>query len=113
MFYFISLYVLFFYFKLARVHRKEEVLIPTVFLSHIVVIGSAMVLYEYGFSHYSPFLVMGISFLFFILAALNITAVQLGIFKDGIPLLGINKLYSFMPLIAMILLGFSLYFTFA
>jgi hypothetical protein len=112
MFYFILLYVLFFYFKLARVHKKEEVLIPTVFISHVGVAISAMLLYQYGLMHYSALLVLGMSFLFFIVAALNVTAVQLGIFKDGIPLLGINRLYFFMPFIALFLLVSSAYLKF-
>jgi len=102
------LYMLYFYFKLARVHRKEEVLTPVVALSHAAVFISAVLLYRYGFTHYSS-TVMGISsLLFFILAAFNVTAVQLGIFKDGKPLLGITRLYQFMPVISGLLLAYGI-----
>jgi hypothetical protein len=45
--------------------------------------------------------------LFFVLAALNVTAVQLGIFKDGKPMLGITRLYGMIPVIAAVLLGYA------
>jgi len=105
MFYFLLLYVLFFYFKLARVHRKEEVLIPTIGISHLMVMVAAVLLYRYGFTHYSSVLLLVVSFLFFIVAALNVTAVQLGIFKDGKPMLGLTTLYKTMPFLALLLLG--------
>ncbi len=105
--YFVMLYGLFFYFKLARVNKKEERLTSKAVISHVAVVVAAVLLYRYGFSHYSS-MVMGVSsVLFFILAALNVTAVQLGIFKDGKALLGITRLYGLMPVIAAVLLAYA------
>ena len=106
--YFVMLYLLFFYFKLARVNKKEERLTSIVGVSHAFVLIAAVLLFRYGFTHYSA-TVMGVtSVLFFILAALNITAVQLGIFKDGKPLLGITRLYQFIPVIAGLLFVYAI-----
>jgi len=106
--YFVMLYLLFFYFKLARVNKKEERMTPVVGASHVAVLVAAVLLYRYGFTHYSA-TVMGVtSLLFFILAALNITAVQLGIFKDGKPMLGITRLYGLIPVIAGVLLLYAI-----
>ena len=102
MFYFLLLYLLFLYFKLARVHKKEEGLNPLFLLSHSVMALCAVWLYWYGFTHYAWWSVLGASLLFFIVAALNITAIQLGIFKDGQPLLGITRLYRLMPILSVV-----------
>jgi hypothetical protein len=101
------LYLLFFYFKLARVNKKEERLTPVTILSHVGALIAAVLLYRYGFTHYSALTVGSASLLFFVLAALNVTAVQLGIFKDGKPMLGITRLYGMIPVIAAVLLGYA------
>ena len=106
--YFVMLYMLFFYFKLARVNKKEEVLTPLTGVSHLAALVAAFLLYRYGFAHYSATVIGVTSLLFFIAAALNITAVQLGIFKDGKPLLGITRLYQFMPVISGLLLAYGI-----
>jgi len=106
--YFVMLYLLFFYFKLARVNKKEEVLTPLVGICHVGAFIAAVLLYRYGFTHYSATVVGVASLLFFIMAALNVTAVQLGIFKDGKPLLGITRLYQFMPVISGVLLAYAI-----
>ncbi len=70
-------------------------------IQHLLVFGSAVVLYMYGLSTYAWYFVVVSSFLFFIIAALIVTAVQLGIFIDGKPQFGISKVYKFFPLLSI------------
>jgi hypothetical protein len=42
-----------------------------------------------------------------IMASLMVTAVQLGIFIDGKPLLGLSQLYKAMPLLAVVVISGS------
>ena len=101
MLFYLSLFLIFLYFKIARVHKKEEKFTTTVLIQHILVGLSASLSYIYGFTHFTPWGVLGFSFLFFIISALIITTIQLGIFIDGKPLLGINKVYKIMPLLTI------------
>ena len=103
MIYFTTLFILFLYFKMARVHKKEEQMTPFMLLQHIIVFGIAVVLYMYGFSSYEWYYIIGSSLFFFITAALMITAIQLGIFIDGKPLFGISMAYKLFPLLTIIL----------
>lgn len=109
MFYF-TLFLLFVYFKIARVHKKEEKFSTLHYAQHIAVASGGIALYMYGFSHFSPVMVVGSSIVFFIVAALMVTTVQLGIFVDGKPLLGISKLYKLMPFLAIVIVVLSLRF---
>jgi hypothetical protein len=99
MFYF-SLFLIFLYFKIARVHKKEEASSPIILVQHIIVALSAIAIYSYGFSHFDIIKIIAVSFLFFIVAALIITAIQLGVFVDGKPILGISKVYKFLPVLS-------------
>ena len=109
MFYF-TLFLLFLYFKIARVHKKEEKFTTLYYAQHIAVAIAAIALYMYGLSHFSLVAVLGSSVVFFILAALMVTAVQLGIFVDGKPLVSISKIYKMMPFLAFFIIIFSLRF---
>ena len=93
-----TLFLFFIYFKIARVHKKEEKMQKKVLFQHLVVFGSSLLLYAYGLSSFEWYYVAGSSLLFFIMAALLVTAVQLGIFVDGKPKFGISKVYKFLPL---------------
>jgi len=101
MLFFLDLFLLFVYFKIARVHKKEEKLSFSIKLQHILVALSALSLFSYAYSYIAWYLVLIVSFLFFIIAALIVTAVQLGIFVDGKPQFGISKLYQYLPLITI------------
>ncbi len=105
MLFYLSLFLLFLYFKIARVHKKEEKFTTIILLQHIAVALSASIIYLYGFTHFSPLALLTFSFLFFIISALIITTIQLGIFIDGKPLLGINKVFKVMPLLTIIILS--------
>jgi len=108
MLFYITLFLIFFYFKLARVHKKEERLTNIIVVQHSIVAVTTLLLYRYGFEHNSLLAVLIFSFLFFIVAALMVTAVQVGIFVEGKPLFGIGLLFKLMPIIIAIILAFTL-----
>jgi hypothetical protein len=110
MIFYLSLFLIFLYFKIARVHKKEEKFTTIIFLQHSTVAVSTLILYIYGFTHFSPLALLTFSFLFFIISALLITTIQLGIFIDGKPLLGINKVFKFMPLLTITILVSTLFY---
>ena len=91
---YMTILVIFIYFKIARVHKKEEKL--TVFwkVQHLIVFTLCVVTYIYAFNHLSWYIVLLVSVFSFILAAMLITAVQLGIFVDGKPLFGMHTVYK-------------------
>lgn len=91
------LFVVFFYFKIARVHKKEEKVSSAQTLYHAVAAISAAALLVYGFIYENGYMVAVFSFLFFILASLAVTAIQLGIFVNGKPMLGLTRLYRYLP----------------
>lgn len=107
MLFYLSSLLIFIYFKIARVHKKEEILKLPVLLQHILVALSAFVVYYYGFTQISWYLVLLSSLIFFILAALMITAVQLGIFVDGKPQLGISSIYKYLPVLTSLIIALS------
>ena len=107
MLFYISSLFFFIYLKIARVHKKEEKLAPFMLLQHLLVALSSVSIYYYGFTHLSWYLVLLVSIIFFIVAALIVTVVQLGIFIDGKPQFGISKLYKFLPLLASIIVALS------
>jgi len=109
MLFYLSTFLLFIYFKIARVHSKEEKRTTIVTIEHILVGISALLIYLYGFSFYPWYLVLIFSFIFFILSALGVTAIQLGIFIDGKPQFGISKVYKFIPLLTVSIVLLSLY----
>ncbi len=97
MLFYITLFLIFFYFKLVRVHKKEERVDNKTYISYFVVAISAIALYGYAINHYSYLSIVVISFLFFIASALLVTAVQVGIFVDGKPLIKMSNLYKSLP----------------
>jgi len=106
LFYAIS-FLLFLYFKIARVHRRDEKSTLLITLQHIIILGSFIATYAYGVTHIEWYFILGSSFIFFIIAALMITSLQLGIFVDGKPLLGMSKVYKFLPFLSIIIVSLS------
>ena len=102
-----ALFLLFVYFKIARIHKKEEKSTLVMNIQHILVVLSALSLFAYGFTHQSWYLVILVSFVFFIISALLITAVQLGVFIDGKPQFGISKVYKFLPALTLSIMALS------
>jgi len=107
MLFYFTLFLVFLYFKIARVHKKEERVDNKTYISYFIVVISTIALYNWGINHYNFFVIVIFSFIFFILAALMVTAVQLGIFIDGKPLIGISKLYKSMPYLTGIIAIFT------
>ena len=107
MLFYFTLFLVFLYFKIARVHKKEERLSNVVVLQHSVVALSTFFIYSYGFNHSNLFSIAGFSFLFFIIAALMVATVQLGIFIDGKPIFGISLLFKLMPLLTFVIALFT------
>jgi len=107
LFFYLSTFLFFVYLKIARVHKKEEKLNALLIIQHILVLISALSIYFYGFTHLSWYIVLLTSLIFFIVAALIVTVVQLGIFIDGKPQFGISKLYKFIPLLSLIIIALS------
>ena len=104
MLFYIGLFVSFLYFKIARVHKKEEKLGVLVGAQHAIVASSALALLAFGFMNLEWYIVLGSAFVFFIVAALMITAVQIGIFFDGKPVFGLSHVYKATPLMSALLL---------
>ena len=97
MLFYFTLFLVYLYFKVARVHKKEERLTNFVVAQHVAVAISAFALYRYGFAEFSSITILLSSFLFFIVVALMVTAVQVGIFVEGKPLFGVGLLFKLMP----------------
>ena len=89
-------------------HKKEERLTALVVAQHIIVALSVLLLYRYGFLHCSLWVVILLSFLFFIITALMVTAVQVGIFVEGKPLFGVGLLFRLMPFLTALIVGLLL-----
>lgn len=89
-----TILVIFIYFKIARVHKKEEKLTAFWKVQHLIVLVLSVTTYIYAFNYMSWTMVLLASVFSFILAAMLITAVQLGIFVDGKPLFGMHTVYK-------------------
>ncbi len=92
---FIVLLLIFLYFKIARVHNKQESKSYAIYMQHAIVALSAFFVYQYAFNHYAWYTVFILSFISFIIAGLAITAVQVGIFIEGKPLFGMSFLFKY------------------
>ncbi len=91
---YIMLPLIFIYFKIARVHRKEEKLNLFWKIQHTLVFIVAVLTFLYAINHMEWYMLVLVSLLSFIIAGILITAVQLGIFVDGKPLFGMHKVYK-------------------
>lgn len=106
---FFELFLLFFYLKVARVYTKQEKVSPYFMLQHFIVAMSAIAALIFAFLSYPWYLVLLAMWIFWIAAALMITAVQIGIFIDGISLIGISKIYKILPLVTIAVVSMSAY----
>jgi len=107
MFYF-TLFLLFVYFKIARVHKKEEKMTPLFITQHLIIALSSISVYIYGLNHISWYIVLLLSLLYFIISALIVTAIQIGVFVDGKPQFGISKIYKILPIITLSIVVLSI-----
>jgi len=107
MIYTITLLLIFIYFKIARVHKKEEKLNKLMFAQHIVFLISVLFTLAYSVINIEWYIIIPVVILFSILASFFVTAIQLGIFVDGKPKFGLQKLYKIMPVLTLIILLLS------
>lgn len=91
---YLTILLIFIYFKIARVHKKEEKLTPYWISQHIIFLFATIAMYGYSFTHLSWYSVLISSFLSLIIASMLITAVQVGIFVQGKPLFGLKHIYK-------------------
>jgi hypothetical protein len=93
----------FLYFKIARVYKKEEKTNTYFLVQNLLVAVAIAALFVYGFTHESWYIVLVVSYIFFIFSSLIVSAVQLGIFIDGKPFIKISHLYKSLALIGMLI----------
>jgi len=103
----ISLLFLLIYFKIARVHKKEEKLNPLMIMQHILFSLSTVATLAYGALNIEWYIILILSVLFSVIASFLVTAIQLGIFVDGKPIFGLQKLYKFLPLLSLVIILLS------
>jgi hypothetical protein len=97
------LFLAFLYFKIIRVYQKEERVSSADKVQYTVTYAAIASLFTYGFMNEPIYLFVLLSLLFFIIASLIITAVQLGIFVNGRPLLGLTRIYRYLPALSWFL----------
>lgn len=104
---YITLFLLFFYLKVARVHTKQEKVTLLFVSQHTLVALSAIATLYYGFMTEPWYFMLPAMWVFFIMAALMVTAVMIGIFIDGISLVGLSTIYRFLPLLTLVITTLS------
>lgn len=105
--FYVTLFFLALYFKIARVHKKEEKSSSVVLIQHILVGISVASTLIYGFRFENSIVFLLLLLLFAVMASLMVTAIQLGIFVNGKPLFGLSRFYRYLPLMtsAIVLLN--------
>ena len=109
MIFYIALFLAFLYFKIARVHKKEERLNSFMVLQHIIVGSSILALFIYGARYFEWYMFVPFLFVFATIASLMVTVIQLGIFVDGKPLLGLSQVYRKLPFLSALLVVSTLF----
>jgi len=103
---FVSIFLTFLYFKIARVHKKEEKMDKVILLQHIIVAISAIVMFIILFKNGHIISALIESFISFIAASMMITAVQVGVFVDGKPFIGLSKIYKYLFILTALIVLF-------
>jgi len=109
MLFYFALLLSFLYFKIARVYKKEEKSNTNMLIQNTLVLASVIALFAYGLMHETWYIVIIVSFVFFILASLMVSAVQLGIFIDGKPFIKLSHLYKALAFLGMFIAFSDLY----
>jgi hypothetical protein len=109
MLFYLALFFAFVYFKIARVYKKEELPNRHIMLQNLLVGLAVVVLFDYGFTHLSWYSLIIVSFIFYILAALMVSAVQVGVFIDGKPFVKLSHLYKSMAFLGMFISFIDVY----
>ena len=101
MLFYIALFFAFLYFKIARVYKKEEKENLNMLIQNVLVLAAVIALFVYGFMHETWYVVIIVSYLFYILAALIVSAIQVGVFVDGKPFVKLSHLYQSLAFMGM------------
>ncbi|HZF70482.1 hypothetical protein [Sulfuricurvum sp.] len=102
--FYLALFLALLYFKIARVHKKEErPRVSSALIQHLFVGIAIVSLLLYGFAYENLYLFMPLLFVFATVASLMVTAVQLGIFVDGKPLFGLTHIYRYLPALRVLI----------
>jgi len=109
MLFYLALFFSFIYFKIARVYKKEEKSNLNMLVQNVIVLAAVIALFAYGFMHESWYVVLIVSYLFFIMASLLVSAVQLGVFIDGKPFIKISHLYKSLAFLGMFIAFVDVY----
>ncbi|OHD83492.1 MAG: hypothetical protein A3D90_07195 [Sulfuricurvum sp. RIFCSPHIGHO2_02_FULL_43_9] len=107
MLFYLALFFAFLYFKIARVHRKEEKTSRILLAQHWLVGLAILAILRYGGLYVSWYVFMPLLFVFATMVSLMVTAIQLGIFVDGKPLFGLTQTYKYFPFLGFIVIVFS------
>jgi hypothetical protein len=89
------------YFAIFRVRRKQEKRTAAARAEAFFANGALLTIVVYGFMTQAWYLVVIAAVLINIMASLILAAIQLGIFVDGKPLIGLSQLYKVMPILAL------------
>ena len=109
MLFYLALFFAFIYFKIARVYKKEEKSNLNMLVQNVIVLAAVIALFVYGFMHETWYVVLIVSYLFFIMASLLVSAVQLGVFIDGKPFVKISHLYKSLAFLGMFITFIDVY----
>ncbi|HFB53716.1 MAG TPA: hypothetical protein ENJ67_03205 [Sulfurimonas autotrophica] len=109
MLFYLALFFAFIYFKIARVYKKEEKSNLNMLVQNVIVLAAVIALFVYGFMHETWYVVLIVSYLFFIMASLLVSAVQLGVFIDGKPFIKISHLYKSLAFLGMFIAFIDVY----
>ena len=109
MLFYLALFFAFLYFKIARVYKKEEQSNLNMLIQNVIVLAAVIALFVYGFMHETWYVVLIVAYLFFIMASLLVSAVQLGVFIDGKPFVKISHLYKSLAFLGMFIAFIDVY----
>lgn len=107
MLFYLTLFLGLLYFKIFRVRRKHEKTAAGTKLEAFFANTALAAIVLFGFVSEPWYLLLIAATGMNIMASLMVTAVQLGIFIDGKPLLGLSQLYKTTPLLAMVVISGS------
>ena len=109
MLFYLALFFAFIYFKIARVYKKEEKSNLNMLVQNVIVLAAVIALFVYGFMHHAWYVILIVSYLFFILASLIVSAVQLGVFIDGKPFIKLSHFYKLLAFLGMFITFIDVY----
>lgn len=104
MLFYTTLFLSLLYFKIFRVRRKQETVGFATRMEGFVTNSVIIALVLFGFLTESWYSMLIVLVLLNIMASLMVTAVQLGIFIDGKPILGISRVFALTPVLSLIVI---------